>query len=106
MQLIRCKASKSTKKYWIIRLKETSSWWRFLSSDSCSFSDGTTHRLVGADGVDLSPEHDRGEDQEEETLEAEKDEEDDRHRWREAAALCRESSCDQERWTSQIMGYK
>lgn len=36
-----------------------------------------THRLVAADGIDLGPEHDSREDQEEETLEGEEDEEDD-----------------------------
>lgn len=45
-------------------------------------------RLVGADGVDLGPKHDCGEDQKEETLEAEDDEEDDRCWGREVTALC------------------
>lgn len=45
-------------------------------------------RLVRADGVDLGPEHDGSEDQEEETLEAEEDEEDDSCWWREVTALC------------------
>lgn len=34
---------------------------------------GFTHRLVGADGVNLSPKHDGREDQKEKTLEAEED---------------------------------
>lgn len=45
-------------------------------------------RLVGADGVDLSPEHDSGENQEEEALKAQKDEEDDCRWWRKVTALC------------------
>lgn len=56
--------------------------------DACvKRSVSSTHRLVGADGMDLSPEHDGREDEEEETLEAQEDEEDDGRRWREAAAL-------------------
>lgn len=37
--------------------------------------------------MDLSPEHDGGEDQKEETLEAEQNEEDDGRWWREVTAL-------------------
>lgn len=47
----------------------------------------STHRLIGADGMDLSPEHDGREDQKEETLEAEENEEDDGCWWGEVAAL-------------------
>lgn len=71
----------------IFKLRQLILWTAFKQ-----LWDGTTHRLVRADGVDLSAEHDRGEDQEKETLEAEHDEEDNRHRWREAAALCRKST--------------
>ncbi len=49
----------------------------------------STHRLVGADGVDLGPKHDCSEDQKEETFEAEEDEEDDSRWWREVTALWR-----------------
>lgn len=48
-----------------------------------------THRLVAADGIDLGPEHDSCEDQEEETLEGEEDEEDDSCWWRKITALWR-----------------
>ena len=47
----------------------------------------STHRLVGADGVDLSSEHDGGEDEEEEALKAQEDEEDNGRWRREGAAL-------------------
>lgn len=46
-----------------------------------------THRLITADRMDLGPEHDRREDQKEETLEAEEDEEDDSCWWRKITAL-------------------
>lgn len=46
-----------------------------------------THRLIGADGVDLSPKHDCSEDQKEKTLKAEEDEEDDSCWWREVTTL-------------------
>lgn len=46
-----------------------------------------THRFVGADGVDLGPKHDRGEEHKQERLEAEEDEEDDRGWGREVTAL-------------------
>lgn len=45
-------------------------------------------RLIRADGMDLSPEHDGREDQKEETLEAKENEEDDGRWWREVTALC------------------
>lgn len=48
-----------------------------------------THRLIGTDGVDLSPKHDGSEDEEEEALKAEDDEEDDSGWWGEVTALWR-----------------
>lgn len=47
----------------------------------------STHRLIGAYRMDLSPEHDGREDQKEETLKAEENEEDDGCWWGEVAAL-------------------
>lgn len=49
----------------------------------------STHSLISTDRVDLSPKHDRSEDQEEETLKAEEDEENDGCWWREVTALWR-----------------
>lgn len=45
------------------------------------------YRLVIADGVDLGPEHDSREGEEEEALKAQEDEQDDGDRWGEVAAL-------------------
>lgn len=57
-----------------------------------------THRLIGADGVDLRPEHDSSEDQKEETLKAEEDEEDDGRWWGEVTALWRGGRAERERF--------
>lgn len=52
------------------------------------------HRLITADRMNLGPEHDRREDQKEETLEAEEDEEDDSCWWGKITALWRREPID------------
>ena len=46
-----------------------------------------THRLIVADRVDLGPEHDSGEEEEEDSFQTEENHEHDRHGRREVAAL-------------------
>lgn len=57
-------------------------WWEGGEGEKRGTHWSTTYCLICTDGMDLSPEHHRGEDEEEEGLKAQEDEEDDgRRRW-------------------------
>ena len=51
-------------------------------------SEWGTHRLIVADGVELSAEHDGGEGEEEDSFQTEEDEQQNRHARGEVTALC------------------